>query len=100
VVIWTPLAQADLKNIHDHIAQEAPINAKKVAADLVTQTNTSLSLQQDIGKKVPEFNRDDLREIHIHSWRVIYHIQTNRKFVLTLFHKRRDLTSGDILLPQ
>jgi mRNA-degrading endonuclease RelE of RelBE toxin-antitoxin system len=40
------------------------------------------------------------REIHIHSWRVIYHIQTNRKFVLTLFHKRRDLTSDDNLLSQ
>lgn len=100
MVIWTPLAQADLKSIYDHIAQEAPINAKKVTADLVTQTNTMLSLQQDIGKKVPEFNRDDLREIHIHTWRVIYHLQANHKFVLTLFHKRRDLTSDDIALPQ
>jgi hypothetical protein len=44
VVIWTPLAQADLKSI--------------------------------------------------------YHLQANLKFVLTLFHKRRDLTSDDIALPQ
>lgn len=101
MVIWTPLAQADLKVIYSRIAKDSPLNAKKVAADIVNKTNATLSLPHDaLGKKVPEFDRDDLREIHIHAWRVIYHVQADNKFVLTLFHKRRDLKPDDIKLDQ
>lgn len=97
MVIWTPFAQADLKAIHSRIAKDSPLNAKKVAADIVNKTNATLSLPHDaLGKKVPEFDRDDLREIHIHAWRVIYHVQADNKFVLTLFHKRRDLKPDDV----
>lgn len=99
MVIWTPLAQADLKAIYSHIAKDAPLNAKKVAADIVNKTNAILSLPHDaLGKKLPELDRDDVREIHIHAWRVIYHTQADKKFVLTLFHKRRDLKPADIKL--
>lgn len=101
MVIWTPLAQTDLKTIHSRIAKDAPLNAKKVAADIVNKTNATLSLPHDaLGKKAPEFDRDDIREIHIHAWRVIYHVQADKKFVLTLFHKRRDLKPDDIKLDQ
>lgn len=101
MVIWTPLAQADLKTIHTRIAKDAPLNAKKVAADIINKTNATLSLPHDaLGKKVPELDRDDVREIHIHAWRVIYHVQADKKFVLTLFHKRRDLKPDDIKLNQ
>jgi toxin ParE1/3/4 len=99
VVIWTPLSQADLKSIHSHIAKDAPLDARKVTADIVTKTNATLSLPHDaLGKKVPEINRDDVREIHIHAWRVIYQIQKDKKFVLTLFHRRRELKPDDIKL--
>lgn len=101
MVIWTALAQADLKAIYHRIATDAPLNAKRVAADIVNKTNATLALPHDaLGKKVPELDRDDVREIHIHAWRVIYQVQTNSKFVLTVFHKRRDLTSDDIKLAQ
>ncbi len=101
MVIWTPRAQADLKAIYSHIAKDAPLNAKKVAADIVNQTNATLSLPHDaLGKRVTEINRDDVREIHIHAWRVIYQVREHKKYVLTLFHKRRDLTTSDIQLTQ
>ena len=101
MVIWTPLAQADLKTIYKRIAKDAPLNAKKVTADIVIKTNATLSLPHDaLGKKVPELDRDDVREIHIHAWRVIYQVQTDKKFVLTLFHKRRDLKPDDIKTDQ
>lgn len=99
MVIWTPLAQADLKSIYNYIVKDSPLNAKKVAADIVNKTNATLSLPHDaLGKKVPELELDDVREIHIHAWRVIYHLQENNKFVLTIFHKRRNLKPDDIKL--
>ncbi len=52
MVIWTPLAQADLKVIYSRIAKDSPLNAKKVAADIVNKTNATLSLPHDaLGKK-------------------------------------------------
>jgi toxin ParE1/3/4 len=96
VVIWTPLAQADLKNIYHRIAKDAPLNAKKVSAEIVKHVDGVLSLPQDLGKKVPEFNRDDVREIHIHAWRIIYQVQEQKRVVIALFHKRRELAPTDI----
>jgi toxin ParE1/3/4 len=98
VVIWTPLARSHLKNIYRRIAKDSPLNAKKVSADIARHVDSVLSLPQDLGKKVPEFNRDDLREIHTHSWRVIYHIKDQKRFVVSLFHQRRVLKPDDIKL--
>jgi toxin ParE1/3/4 len=98
VVIWTPRARSHLKNIYRRIAKDAPLNAKKVTADIVIHVDGVLSLPQDLGKKVPEFDRDDVREIHIHAWRVIYHVKQQKRFVVSLFHKRRVLKPDDIKL--
>jgi toxin ParE1/3/4 len=99
VVIWTPLAQADLKSIYNRIAKDAPLNEKKGGEKVIQKTATTLSLPHDaLGKKTPELGRDDVREIHIHSWRVIYQLQQDKKFILTLFHKRRELKAEDIKL--
>ena len=101
MVIWTPLAQKDLKAIYDYIAKDSLFNAKKVSKEIVQKVETSLSSPLDLmGKKIPEFERDDLREIHIHSWRVIYQLQNHNKFVLTLFHKRRELLASDLAVKQ
>lgn len=101
MVIWTPRARIDLKAIHDYIAKDAPLDAKKVSADIVSKVHNVLSLPHNaLGKKVPEFNQDDLREISIHAWRVIYHAQEQKKFVITLIHKRRELSVDDIQLNQ
>jgi plasmid stabilization system protein ParE len=35
MVIWTPHARADLKAIHDHIAKDSPLNAKKIMREMV-----------------------------------------------------------------
>jgi addiction module RelE/StbE family toxin len=95
MIIWTPRARADLKAIYEHIAKDAPINAKTVTQALVNKTQLSLQHPQ-IGKKVAELNDDNLREISLYSWRILYHIQPDRIYVLTLVHKRRNLQVQDI----
>lgn len=60
MVIWTPRARNDLKSIHDHIAKDSPINAKKVAAEIKLKADSTDNLPR-IGKKVPELNNDAIR---------------------------------------
>lgn len=95
MIIWTPRARADLKAIYEHIAKDAPLNAKTVTQALVNKTQHSLQHPQ-IGKKVAELNDDNLLEISLYSWRILYYIQHDKVYVLTLVHKRRNLQAQDI----
>jgi toxin ParE1/3/4 len=40
MVIWTPRARADLKAIHDYIAEHAPLNAKTIVLEMVQKADT------------------------------------------------------------
>ncbi len=95
MIIWTPRARADLKAIYEHIAKDAPLNAKTVTQALVNKTQQSLQ-HALIGKKVAEVDDNNLREISLYSWRILYYIQADRIYVLTLVHKRRNLQAQDI----
>ncbi len=95
MIIWTPRARADLKAIYEHIAKDAPLNAKAVTQALVNKAQHSLQLPQ-IGKKVAELNDDNLREVSLYSWRILYYIQQDKVYVLTLVHKRRNLQAQHI----
>lgn len=58
---------------------------------------TQQSLQHAlIGKKVAEVDDNNLREISLYSWRILYYIQHDKVYVLTLVHKRRNLQAQDI----
>lgn len=98
MVIWTPRAQADLKAIHEHIAKDSPLNAKKFVRELAQKPNVLLELPL-MGRKVPEINDDSLREISLHPWRMIYHLRQGQIFIVTVVHKRR-LLEADELMPE
>ncbi|MDF3014521.1 MAG: type toxin-antitoxin system RelE/ParE family toxin [Cellvibrio sp.] len=95
MIIWTPRARADLKAIYDHIAKDAPLNAKTVVQTMVHKTQTALQIPL-IGKKVAEVADENLHEISVYSWRVLYHVQQDKIYVLTIVHKRRNLQAQDI----
>lgn len=61
MVIWTPRARTDLKAIHDYIAQDSPLTAKRIIRELIQKTD-SLLVSPYLGKKVPEFEQQELRK--------------------------------------
>ena len=71
MVIWTHRARADLKAIHDYIAKDSRQNAKRVANE-IRRNADALAEPPHIGRKVPELNDPQLREISAYSWRIIY----------------------------
>ena len=95
MVIWTQPAKADLRSIHDFIAHDSRHYAKKVVQDIREKTDILEQLPKR-GKKIPELNDDQVRELSLYSYRIIYEIKAQGIFVLAVVHKRRDLKTEDI----
>lgn len=90
MVIWSDPAKADLRGIHDFIAHDSHYYAKKVTQEIVTRTDVLDELPR-MGRIVPEFGNESIRELSQYSYRILYEIKEQNIFVLAVIHKRRDL---------
>lgn len=96
MVKWTEHALAQLRLIHDHIAQDSPLYARRVAEALVSKT-IGLDELPRLGRKVPELNEDTVREIPLYAYRILYEIKPDNLIeVLAVIHKRRDLQPEEL----
>jgi toxin ParE1/3/4 len=95
LVRWSQRARADLKAIHDYIAKGAPQNAKTVARAICRRAE-QLFVTPRIGRRIPELDDPNIREVPVHSWRVIYQLRGNDVFIIALIHRRR-LPASDSL---
>jgi toxin ParE1/3/4 len=95
MVIWTKPARADLKHIHDFIAEDSKHYAKKVAQEIREKTDI-LSELPNVGKMVPEVGKPDIQELHIYSYRIMYEVKNEQCYVLAVIHKRRDFAPEDL----
>ena len=90
MVIWSEPAKADLRSIHDFIAHDSKHYAKKVTQDIAARTEV-LDEVPRMGKVVPELGQEDIRELSLYSYRILYEIKAPDIIVLAVIHKRRDL---------
>ena len=88
VLRWSQRARADLKAIHDYIAKDSPTSAKDVVRDIMARTVT-LPGTPRVGRRVPELDDPDIREVPVRSWRVIYQLRGETVAIVTLVHRRR-----------
>lgn len=95
MVKWTDHALAQLRHIHDYIAHDSPLYAKRVSDAMVRKT-VGLDELPYQGRKVPELNEEYIRELGLYSYRIIYEIKTNHVEILAVIHKRRDFASEDL----
>lgn len=96
MVKWTAHAKGQLRHIHDYIAQDSPLYARRVSEELVQKT-LGLDALPRKGRKVPELNEDAVRELGLYSYRILYEIKSdNLVEVLAVIHKRRHLEPEDI----
>ena len=97
-VIWADIAENDLKNIIEYIADDSLYNAQKVF-EKIKEKASSLHFLPDRGRLVPELKDQGIlqyREL-IHSpWRIIYRTSENKVYVLSVLDARRNIE--DILL--
>ena len=97
-VLQADIAEDDLKNIIEYIADDSLLKAQQVF-DKITKKASSLYILPERGRLVPELKDQGIlqyREI-IHSpWRIIYRISEHEVYVLAVLDSRRNIE--DILL--
>ena len=95
MVIWSLPAKADLKHIHDFIAEDSKYYAKKVAHEIREKTNVLTELP-NTGKIVPEIGDTAIRELHLYSYRIMYEVKADHCEVLAAIHKRQNFKPDDL----
>lgn len=81
---WTKRAQEDLLSIGKYIAEDNILNArkwiKKLHARAKKITDTPMS-----GRVVPEFENNDIREVFLGNYRIVYLVQNETVLIITIF---------------
>jgi len=96
MVRWTAHAKAQLRHIHNYIAEDSLLYAKRVTEALVQRT-VDLDTLPRKGKIVSELNEEVIRERSLYSYRILYEIKSaDLVVVLALIHKRQHLESDDV----
>lgn len=94
-VHWSEIAGADLDDIYDYIARDVPYYAE-LFVDRLIETTDRLEDFPRMGRKVPEADdRDDVRELIVQGYRIIYLLQTEQLHILTVIHGSRDLAGQE-----
>ena len=92
MVKWSVPAKNDLKQIHDYIAKDSKYYAQNVVQEIVARTET-LTDFPEIGRVVPEISDQNIRELIVYSYRLIYEISESGIEIIAIIHGRRDFNS-------
>ena len=90
-VIWMDEAIADLKSIVLGIAQDNP-DAALHWGEKLRQKSGVLAEYPRFGRIFQKLGRDDVREINVPPYRIVYHVSdvTRKVWVLTVWHGARE----------
>jgi addiction module RelE/StbE family toxin len=88
LVRWTEQAVGDLKAIREFIERDSPRYGRLVAERLFDATQR-LELFPLWGRVVPELGRDDIREIIVGEYRIVYRLVRETALLLTVFRSSR-----------
>ena len=94
-IIWSPLSFERLENIYEFISDKDNVAAKKFINRIFERVE-SLSKYPERGRKVPEINRNEIREIFESEYRSIYKIELKKIIILTIRNFKQLLPKTDI----
>jgi addiction module RelE/StbE family toxin len=90
MVHWTKTAQGHLDAIYAYIAQDSPAYAKRVVDRLTRRSQQTIDFPMS-GRRVPEYEMDQIREIIEGQYRIIYYITPNQIDVLAVIHASQNI---------
>ena len=95
-VHWTDTAEGHLDAIYAYIALDSPEYAKRVI-DRLPRRSQQIADFPLSGRRVPEYDADQIREVIEGPYRIIYHIKTDQIDVLAVIHGAMEVPhSGDL----
>lgn len=88
----SPGALADLDDIEEYIARDNPMAAESWIRRLLEKVERAAESPR-AGRIVPEIGDEDLREVFLKTYRIVYRIEAARILVLAVFEGHRHLRS-------
>jgi len=90
-IIWSRPAVANLEAIHDYISRDAPGRADRFVQRLIAAAEPLADFPK-MGRLVPEGDGRQ-REIALDPYRIIYRIEDDEIYIVTVVHSARDLAA-------
>ncbi len=94
-ITWSPRSKSQLNDIAEYIALDKPTAAYRWLEDLFKAVE-KLELFPKSGRKVPEFNQEDIREIIFGNYRIIYKIKEDEIIIASVRHGKQLLDDNEI----
>lgn len=88
-VRWTERASKDALGVFDYIAEQSPAYAESVYERILARPS-QLERFPESGSIVPEYQRPDIRELFVYSFRIVYRVASDEVRVLTVIHGSRE----------
>jgi addiction module RelE/StbE family toxin len=85
---WSEEALEDIESIANYIEKDSPTYAKSVVSKFFEKAEL-LQEFSELGRKVPEMNNPQIREIFVYSYRLIYKIERTKILFIAVVHGRR-----------
>lgn len=89
-VHWTETAQEHLDAIHAYIARNSAEYALRMV-DRLTRRSQQIADTPLSGRRVPEYDVDQIRELIEGPYRIIYHIKPDQIDVIAVIHGARNV---------
>ncbi len=91
VVEWTTPAVNQLEEIVEYHRERSPSYAERVGNQITTAVDRLESLPL-MGRVVPEFKIQTIRELIVSPYRILYHVRGETCSVIAVVDSRRDFT--------
>lgn len=88
---WSLTASEDLQELEDFIARDSVLHAIQFV-DRIVEAAETLDTAPQRGRVIPEFEREDIRELLFRAYRIVYMVDDDVVTVLRIVHGARDLT--------
>ena len=85
---WSEEALEDIESIATYIEKDSPTYAKSVVSKFFEKAEL-LQEFSELGRKVPEMNNPQIREIFVYSYRLIYKIESTKILFIAVVHGKR-----------
>ncbi|WP_022947325.1 type II toxin-antitoxin system RelE/ParE family toxin [Methylohalobius crimeensis] len=93
-VHWTETAEAHLDAIYAYIAQNSETYALRTV-DRITRRSQQIGEFPLSGRKVSEYQHDQIREVFSGPYRIIYHIKADQVDVIAVIHGAMNVLEGE-----
>ncbi len=93
-VLWTENAIEDLLAIKEYISEDSVDRAEAWILELFNSGESLVNLPTR-GRIVPEFQQENLRELLIDNYRLVYRIKKASIEIITVFEAHRRLNKTD-----